>query len=146
MDYSKIIEIQKETKVSNREIAKYLKMSGVGYGKMLDNHTCTVATLEAIATYFKKDITYFFIKDKVVYPENHPDLDIINDKPISPKYKKCTDPECIEDREILESKIKLQNKVIDLLEEKIEKLEEQEGDLLPGEKRGGGMEKPRKTG
>ena len=90
LNYSKITDLQKENKVSNREIAAYLKMSGVGYGKMLEKKTCTVSIIEMIAVFFKKPLSYFF-------DDFH--LDITNE-PTSPYYTECKNHNCI--KQILE--------------------------------------------
>jgi transcriptional regulator with XRE-family HTH domain len=60
MNYSKIRQLQKMNKVSNREISVVVGLTDTGYGKMLENETCTVSTLEKIATYFKVPVSYFF--------------------------------------------------------------------------------------
>lgn len=60
MKYNKIVELQKQKKVSNRKIAESIGMSDVGFGKMLTNESCDVRTLEAIAKFFKVPVSYFF--------------------------------------------------------------------------------------
>lgn len=69
MNYNKIKILQEQEKVSNRKIAKEIGMSDVGYGKMLDKKSCDVATLEAIARFFKVSVSYFFDED-----EKQPDV------------------------------------------------------------------------
>lgn len=69
MNYNKIRSLQKTNKVSNREIATEIGMSDTGYGKMLDNETCDIKTIEKIAKYFRVSVSFFFDeKDSIVYP------------------------------------------------------------------------------
>ncbi len=138
MNYRKIRKLQEITKVSNRKIAKYLQMSDVGYGKMLDNETCTVATLEAIASFFKKPVSYFF-DEKL---SNEEKSSIINHGPTSPYIKKCENPDCIKivkEKDRIINDLRLTN---DLLKEKLE----EKGEIEPGKKVKGGVEKPREAG
>lgn len=64
LNYSKIAQLQKQNKVSNRKISRHLGMSDVGFAKMIENETCTVSTLEAIAGFFNKSVDYFFDREE----------------------------------------------------------------------------------
>jgi len=64
LNYNKLEILREQKKVNKRKIAKQINMSDVGYAKMIENKSCDVATLEAIANYFKVPITYFFDKDE----------------------------------------------------------------------------------
>lgn len=71
MNYSKLRQLQKMNKISNREISVVVGLTDTGYGKMLENETCTVSTLEKIANYFKVPVSYFFDEQKpLTYAEN----------------------------------------------------------------------------
>lgn len=60
MNYSKIDNLRLQKKVSIRLFSKAIGMSGPGYAKMIANQSCDVATLEAIAKYYKVPVSYFF--------------------------------------------------------------------------------------
>ena len=59
MNYSQIEKLRKERRVSKKEIADHLKMTVMGYSKMIEKQTCTVATLEMIADYYNKPLSFF---------------------------------------------------------------------------------------
>lgn len=65
MNYNRIRDLLKQTKVDRTDFYQYVGMSEVGFNKMMRVESCKVSTLEAIAEYFNKPIEYFF------YTENY---------------------------------------------------------------------------
>jgi transcriptional regulator with XRE-family HTH domain len=103
LNYSKIKILQEQNKVSNRKIAKVIGMSDVGYGKMLEKKSCDVATLEAIARFFKVPVAYFFYEN-----ENPPDT--------SEPCSDCNQKQKEIDK-LKEDNIEIKNKYIECLEQ-----------------------------
>lgn len=93
MNYNKIKELQQQKKVSNRKIAKAIGMSDVGYGKMLENNSCDVETLEAIATFFKIPVSYFF---------DNEDLNQLQEKVENYKITRIDCIECIKKQKTID--------------------------------------------
>jgi len=60
MIYSNIRVLQSKNKLSNDDMGKIIGLTGVGYAKMVNNRTCTVAYLEKIAEFFSMPISYFY--------------------------------------------------------------------------------------
>lgn len=119
MNYSRIKELQRQTKVSNKELALKLKMSVPGFEKMLKLETCTVSTLEMIANHFNVQASYFF-DEKVEKPEVIPyaENDKLNvGKETKVKIYSC--PDCISKQKELDDK----NRLIEALEKNIQLLE-----------------------
>ncbi len=116
LNYKKIKELQLQKKVSNRKISKSIGMTDVGYGKMLDNKTCDVATLEAIARFFKVPVKYFFEEVELVCELNDPEIEYYICENCIEKQKKLDGA-----YELLKHKdnelIDYQRKYINLLEE-----------------------------
>lgn len=113
MNYNKIVKLQETNRYSNREMAKFLKMSDTGYARMIANKTLAVDKLEILAELFKVPIMFFFDKSEpAIYtiPENQYSVE----EPATPKCKMC---------EKLELIVESQRMVIALQEEKILMLE-----------------------
>jgi transcriptional regulator with XRE-family HTH domain len=109
LNYSKIKILQEQNKVSNRKIAKVISMSDVGYGKMLEKKSCDVATLEAIARFFKVPVAYFFDENEKPLDTSEPCLDC------KQKQKEID--------ELKEENIEIKNKYIECLEQLNKRLE-----------------------
>lgn len=69
MNYNRLQELVDGTKVGKIDFYKSIKMSKVGFDKMVKQKSCKVATLEAIARYFSKPISYFFTDETGGYKQ-----------------------------------------------------------------------------
>lgn len=79
MNYNKIKVLVHDTKGSEEGFYNFIRMSEVGFRKMMKMKTAKVETLELIAKYFNKSVCYFFDEPEVKsYPENNT-LNIIED-------------------------------------------------------------------
>lgn len=143
-DTDKIESLINKNEKSLAGFAKKIGMSHAGLRSAIDKSSLRVKYLIKISEYFNKPIQYFFTNDT---------NDIVEEKystykndPIPPTYKKCTNPDCLEEKKNLQEKIDFQNKIIDLQDEKIEMLEGEKGVSNTGKKVEGGVEKPARTG
>ena len=111
MNYNRIKELQRKTKVTNEELAAVVEMSKVGFEKMLKLETCKVSTIELLADYFKVPISYFYDREEKeevkaivipgatqVEPRTYYEFDPHN-KVNDPKVTFYTCPDCIQKEE-----------------------------------------------
>lgn len=61
---------QNNEKISDRAEARVIKMSQKGYTSMMEKHTMSVKKLEQIAAIFNKQVSYFFVTDKIEEKED----------------------------------------------------------------------------
>lgn len=123
---------------SKSGFAKIIGLTHTGLISGLKNSTLKIKSLIKIAEYFNKPIEYFF-DEKL---SNEEKSSIINHDPTSPYIKKCENPDCIKivkEKDRIINDLRLTN---DLLKEKLE----EKGEIEPGKKVKGGVEKPREAG
>ena len=91
-------------------------MSDTGYAKMMANQSCDVATLEAIAKYFKVPVSYFFEDEKYENEIFEPETGYKHCKECSIKLQKIN--------ELQELLLKKDNELIDSQRDYISVIEE----------------------
>jgi transcriptional regulator with XRE-family HTH domain len=70
MDYNKVWSLINKENLSKRAAAKIANMSPGGFNPMMENKTMSVKTLELLASYFKKPISYFFEEEILVVEDS----------------------------------------------------------------------------
>lgn len=63
LNYLKVRLLFEEEKFSKMDFYKYINMTSKGFNDMLDNQRMKVETLEKIASYFDKPMSWFFDED-----------------------------------------------------------------------------------
>lgn len=64
MDYNKVWSLINGKNLSQNKISRILDLSSTGFKLMMDRRTMTVATLEKLAEYFDKPVSYFFDEEE----------------------------------------------------------------------------------
>jgi transcriptional regulator with XRE-family HTH domain len=117
LKYNKLEDLQKKNKVSDRKVAEYLGMTGVGYRKMILNETCTVDTLERLAHYYHLSAKYFFDEEvemliKKQYAGDLENHDSNNDEHV--QLYLCKNPACLKEIAYLKALVAAKEEALDL--------------------------------
>lgn len=145
-DSNKVFSLINKRENSLSGFALKIGMSHTGLRAGLVKESLGVKKLIRIAEYFNKPIEYFF--------ENNTEFDTIEDissiykmDPTSLNKNKCTNPECFDEKRILnKQKMELLEENRILHKEKIKWLEEQKGETNSGKKVKGDVEESEQTG
>lgn len=127
------------------------KLCGMSSSSVYNNwiHNKTKGRIDYLVSFINNTNVSFGNKNSILIEENKlPDYNRI-EEPTSPftKPKKCTNPECIEELNLLKDEnIELHRDLRKLTKEKIAWMERQEGAPEPEKKVMGDVEKPQQTG